>query len=279
MVVQQRSHFLLIKETYHNGLVGTVLAGLGGLGTVVGVAGLISSQLVSDVPKYTWAIFLFIVLFGSFLIRIPRFRGRFTFEPGLWSIELNVGDLFDQGSGIVVTVDRRLSLDLDQTGPDSLVSQLVGRWFEQDSRKLQEQLAISPPDPRETDLEPGSTIRFSGPGGRYGWLFCLSTKTPDGSHTTWHDLAFAYNALWSTMRRENSSSVVVPVIGAGFARAQLSFNGLLLFLILSFHAASLERPVTKNLRIIVRHEDFDPRAFSAASELLGYLGYKKASSR
>src|SRR5581483_555465 len=108
-----------------------------------------------------------------------------------------------------------------------------------------EQLAINPPDPHEADLAPGSTIRFSGPGGRYGWLFCLSKKTPDGSHTTWQDLAFAYSALWTTMRRENSSSVVVPVIGAGFARAQLSFNGLLLFLILSFHAASLERPVTK----------------------------------
>jgi antiphage defense system Thoeris ThsA-like protein len=275
MAVRQRSHFLIIKETYQNGLVGTVLAGLGGLGTVVGVAGLISSQLVSDIPKYTWVIFLFVVLFGSFLIRIPRFRGRFTFEPGLWGIELNVGDLFDQGSGIVVTVDRRLSLD--QTGPDSLIGQLVERWFEQDSRKLQEQLATNPPDPREADLALGSTIRFSGPGGRHGWLFCLSAKTPDGSHTTWHDLAFAYNALWTTMRRENSSSVVVPVIGAGFARAQLSFNGLLLFLILSFHAASLERPVTKNLKIIVSHENFDPRAFSAASKLLGYLGYKKAS--
>lgn len=277
MAVRQRSHFLLIKETYHNSLVGTVLAGLGGLGTVVGVAGLISSQLVSGIPKYVWAILLLVVLFGSFLIRIPRFRGRFAFESGLWGIELNVGDLFDQGSGIVVTVDRRLSLDLDQTGPDSLVSQLVGRWFERDSRKLQEQLAINPPDPHEADLAPGSTIRFSGPGGSYGWLFCLSTKTPDGSHTTWQDLASAYSALWTAMRRENSSSVVVPVIGAGFARAQLSFNGLLLFLILSFHAASLERPVTKNLKIVVSHEDFDPRAFSAASELLGYLGYKKAS--
>ena len=277
MAVRQRSHLLLIKETYHNGLVGTVLAGLGGLGTVVGVAGLISSQLVSDIPKYVWAILLLVVLLGSFLIRIPRFQGRFAFESGLWGIELNVGDLFDQGSGIVVTVDRRLSLDLDQTGPDSLVSQLVGRWFERDSRKLQEQLAISPPDPHEADLAPGSTIRFSGPGGSYGWLFCLSTKTPDGSHTTWQDLASAYSTLWTAMRRENSSSVVVPVIGAGFARAQLSFNGLLLFLILSFHAASLERPVTKNLKIVVSRDDFDPRAFAAASELLGYLGYKKAS--
>ena len=34
--------------------------------------------------------------------------------------------------------------------------------------------------------------------------------------------------------------------------------------------------MTKNLKIIVSYEEFDPRAFSAASKLLGYLGYKKA---
>lgn len=78
------------------------------------------------------------------------------------------------------------------------------------------------------------------------------------------------------MHRENSSCVVVPVIGAGFARSQLPFNGLLLFLILSFHAASLERLVTRNLKIIVSQDEFDPRVFSAAAKLLGYLGYKKA---
>jgi hypothetical protein len=276
MAARQRSHFLIFRETYQNGLVGTVLAGLGGLGTVVGVVGLISSQLVTDIPKYAWAIFLLIIITGSFLLRIPSFRGRFTFEPGLWAVELSVGDLFDQGSGIVVTADRSLSLDLDQTGPDSLISQLIGRWYEQDSGKLRDELATKPSGPDDADLALGETIRFSSPDGHYGWLFCLSTKTADGSRTTWQDLAFAYDALWTAMRRENSSSVVVPVIGAGFARSQLPFNGLLLFLILSFHAASLERPVTKNLKIIVSPEEFDPRAFSAASKVLGYLGYKKA---
>jgi hypothetical protein len=277
MAARQRSHLLVIKETYQNGLTATALAGLGGLGTVVGVAGLVSAQLVSNIPKYVWAILLAVIIIGSFLIRIPKFSGRFTFEPGLWAVDLRVGDLFDQGSGIVVTVDRRLSLDLDQTGPDSLVSQLVGRWFDQDSRKLRDVLATKPSASGDPDLELGSTIRFSSADGHYGWLFCLSTKTADGSRTTWQDLAFAYDALWTAMRRENSSFVIVPVIGAGFARSQLPFNGLLLFLILSFHAASLERPVTKNLKIIVPPDEFDPRAFSAAGKLLGYLGYKKAS--
>jgi Domain of unknown function (DUF6430) len=276
MAIRQGSRWFAVKETYQNGLVATALAGLGGLGTVVGVAGLISPQLIADIPKYAWGIFLVVIVLCSFIIRIPKLSGKFTFEPGPWAVELLVGDLFDQGSGIVVTVDRRLSLELDQTGPESLVGQLVERWFGQDMEKLRKSLSVHAPDPQDADLALGTTIRFSSPAGYYGWLFALATKTADGSRTTWQDLAFSYDALWTALRRENSSFAVVPVIGAGFARSQLPFNGLLLFLILSFHAASLERPVTKNLKIIVAKEEFDPRAFSAASKLLGYLGYKKA---
>jgi len=276
MTARQRSHLVVVKETYQNGLVTTALAGLGGLGTVIGVVGLISPALVADIPKYSWGIFLVIILVGSFVIRIPRLGGKFTFEPGPWAIELSVGDLFDQGSGIVVTVDRSLSLKLDQTGPESLIAQLIDKWFGQDRAELRDKLSPRSLGLRDTDLPLGTTIRFSSPQGYYGWLFCLATKTAGGSHTTWQDLAFSYDALWAALRRENSSSVVVPVIGAGFARTQLPFNGLLIFLILSFHAASLERPVTKNLKIIVSEEEFDPRAFSAASKLLVYMGYKKS---
>ena len=276
MTARQRSHLVVVKETYQNGLVTTALAGLGGLGTVIGGVGLISPALVADIPKYSWGIFLVIILVGSFVIRIPRLGGKFTFEPGPWAIELSVGDLFDQGSGIVVTVDRSLSLKLDQTGPESLIAQLIDKWFGQDRAELRDKLSPRSLGLRDTDLPLGTTIRFSSPQGYYGWLFCLATKTAGGSHTTWQDLAFSYDALWAALRRENSSSVVVPVIGAGFARTQLPFNGLLIFLILSFHAASLERPVTKNLRIIVSEEEFDPRAFSAASKLLVYMGYKKS---
>ena len=276
MTARQRSHLVVVKETYQNGLVTTALAGLGGFGTVIGVVGLISPALVADIPKYSWGIFLVIILVGSFVIRIARLGGKFTFEPGPWAIELSVGDLFDQGSGIVVTVDRSLSLKLDQTGPESLIAQLIDKWFGQDRAELRDKLSPRFLELRDTDLPLGTTIRFSSPQGYYGWLFCLATKTAGGSHTTWQDLAFSYDALWAALRRENSSSVVVPVIGAGFARTQLPFNGLLIFLILSFHAASLERPVTKNLKIIVSEEEFDPRAFSAASKLLVYMGYKKS---
>jgi Domain of unknown function (DUF6430) len=274
MAVRERALFL-VKETHQNGFVRTALTGLGALGTVLGVAGLISAHFVADIPKYAWAPLLLAVAMGSFLICIPKKHGRYTFESNQWTVEIGVGDLFEQSSGIVVTVDRRLSLDLGQTGPDSLVGQLVARWFGDARDEFLDGLSAMPPGTNEMDLPLGAVIRFSGPEGRYGWLFCLSTKTADGSRTTWQDLARAYDELWAAMRRENSSAIVVPVIGAGFARSQLSFNGLLLFLILSFHAASLERLVTKSLKIIVSQTNFDPRAFSAAGRLLVYLGYDK----
>ena len=274
MAALERALFLA-RETYQNGFLRTALTGLGGLGTVLGVAGLASPHFVSGISKYVWVLLLLLVAVGSFVICLPSRHVRYTFQPNQWSVEIHVGDLFDQASGIVVTVDRRLSMDLGQTGPDSLVGQLVNRWFGGASNELLDGLAGRPPDANEADLPLGSVIRFSNHGGRYGWLFCLATKTADGSRTTWQDLASAYDELWTVMRRENSSAIVVPVIGAGFARSQLPFNGLLIFLILSFHAASLERAVTKSLKIIVSQVDFDPRAFSAAGRLLVYLGYKK----
>jgi hypothetical protein len=225
MAARQHRHLLVVKETYQNGLVATALAGLGGLGTVVGVAGLVSPSLVANIPRYAWVIFLLIIVLGSFIIRIPRPSGRFIFEPGLWAVELRVGDVFDQGSGIVVTVDRRLSLDVDQTGPDSLIGQLAERWFAHDMGKLREQLAMKPPGPGDADVALGTTIRFSSPDGHYGWLFCLSTKTAAGSRTTWQDLAFSYDALWTAMRRENSSFVVVPSSAPGSPAASSRSTG------------------------------------------------------
>jgi hypothetical protein len=266
-----------LRETYQNGFVRITLASLGGLGTMVGVAGLISARLVSEIPKYVWLLLFLAVIIFSFALCVPRKRARFTFDRGQWSIELTVGDLFDQETGIVVTVDRRVSLDVDQTGPDSLVGQLTSRWFGNDHRRLVSEVPITIPGAQDPDVALGTVARFSNPAGRQGWLFCLSTKTVDGSRTTWQDLASAYDALWLAMRRENSSSIAVPIIGAGFARSQLPFNGLMLFLILTFHAASLERPVTKSLRIVISEDDFDPRAFSAAGKFLAYLGYRKAS--
>jgi antiphage defense system Thoeris ThsA-like protein len=274
MTSRHHNQLFLLRDTFHNGFIETTLAGLGGLGTIVGVLGLISSSTISHIPKYTWVVLLGVVIVGSFILRIPRMYRQFAFEPGQWVVELTVGNLFDYEHGIVVTVDRSLSLNPDATGSDSLVGQLIDSWYEHDPTMLINSLSTKPPSANDKDLKLGATIKFFSPGNNDGWLFCLATKTDDGSHTTWQDLAFAYDALWTAMRRENSAAVVVPVIGAGFARTQLPFNGLMLFLILSFHAASLERRVTKSLKIVVTPDEFDARAFSAAANLLDYLGYK-----
>jgi hypothetical protein len=67
----------------------------------------------------------------------------------------------------------------------------------------------------------------------------------------------------------------VPVIGAGFARAQLSFDGLLAMLLLSFHAASVQGTVTRTLHVCIRPEDFSTRLLATAGRHLEALGYQR----
>src|SRR5262249_25921803 len=204
MMSRQHNPLFVLRDSFHNGFIEPALAGLGGLGTIVGVLGLISSSTISDIPKYTWVILLGVVIVSSFILRIPRTSRRFVFEPRQWAVELTVGNLFDHEHGIVVTVDRSLSLNPDEIGLDSLVGQLIDSWYEHDPAKLIDSLSTKPPTADDKDLKLGATIKFLSPKNNDGWLFCLATRTDYGSHTTWQDLAFAYDALWTAMRRENS---------------------------------------------------------------------------
>src|SRR5690348_15861013 len=88
MTSRHHNQLYLLRDTFHNGFIETALAGLGGLGTIVGVLGLISSTTISHRPKYTWVLLLGFVIVVSFILRIPRMSRQFAFEPGQWAIEL-----------------------------------------------------------------------------------------------------------------------------------------------------------------------------------------------
>jgi hypothetical protein len=67
--------------------------------------------------------------------------------------------------------------------------------------------------------------------------------------------------------------VTVPVIGAGYSRVSLSHSAVLLALLLSFHAASSERPVCRRLRIVVPPSDADQEELVLARRFLSALRY------
>lgn len=84
---------LVVRDLYENGFVNGFFAGLGGLGTAVAVIGLILPGSITGIPVYVWMLVLAVVVCGNIAVCYPRRHRAFAFAPGLWSVELMVGDL------------------------------------------------------------------------------------------------------------------------------------------------------------------------------------------
>ena len=251
-----------LLEAYHNGLRERLAAAIAALATVLGI---VSVALPTVGSFLSWPIWLGMgvaLVLGAFALSIPRGSQIYLYEQGGWSIELIRGNLLSYSYGCVITSDRIASTRLNEVGASSLVGQVVSHWYGGDDERLTNEIdraiaemALNPPLPL------GQTIPFGLGTGHSGWLFCLAERTPSGSRTNWRDLATAYTRLWEQLRAENVPELNCPIIGAGYAGSSLSARGTLTFLLLGFHGSSIERRVTRRLRIVVSEADFDPRMY------------------
>ena len=273
-----------IRDLVSNGFGGRFLAGMGAIAAVLGVLQVVAPQQAADVPKVASLPLLIgaaalLAVAAAYLSR-PRRAVTCTFRgPSSWNITIRRGDLFDRGSGIVVTVDRLASTALAVVGEDSLVTGLIERWFGGSAAALDAAIGLAGQpasgdgDGDGRELFPvGRLFPFARQGHR-GWLLCLTEPSDAGPRTTWQDLHTAHNELWIALRKANVPRVAVPVIGSGYARAQLSLEGLLHLMLLSYHSASLTGRVTADLDIIVSERDYQPIVLTTASRLLAALGY------
>lgn len=257
--------FEYVRALSRNGFVLIGVTILGAAGSAIGVL----SSALGTLPAAVW----YVTIAGSFVaaavVARPKWAAAYQFDGGRWRIEIGRGDLFEQGYPVVITTDQQMSIDLDIVGAHSLVGQLVTRWFDGDSADLR--IAVGG---NTRSGAAGLLARFRNQSGQSGWLLTLARNDGNGSLTTWNDLAVAHEALWNFLRNENARAVALPVIGAGFARARLPYRALLVMLVLSFHAASLEGRVAPLVRVTMPGDDFDPRVLKALDTLLKALDYK-----
>jgi antiphage defense system Thoeris ThsA-like protein len=264
------------QDLLSNGFVGRLLAGVGGIAALLGLLQVIAPVATAKIPRIASPLFLAAsaVLLTLLVVYYSRPKRRITYGfrgPSAWNITIKRGDLFPSESGIVVTADRLASTAREVVGDDALVTLLVERWFGGSVADLE--MAIGLPSQRVDLLPVGKTLPFTR-SGRRGWLLCLAEPTDQGPRTTWQDLHAAYDELWIALRKTNMPRIAVPVIGSGYARAQLSLEGLLHLMLLSYHSASLTGRVAADLEIIVSERDYRPIVLTTAGRLLSALGYR-----
>lgn len=260
-----------------NGFAGKCFTIFGVLSSVAGVVQFALPDAGQRIAPGQWPTVLstigVVTLVAATVWARPRRSVAYAYRHhGTWTIRISRQDLYDCETPVVVTVDRLASTAPATVGPDSLVSGLVERWFGGDRQALEN--AIVNAGPRDILHPTGHTLAFAA-GTRTGWLYCLADPAVPGARTSWLELAVGHHRLWSTLRPGNLEEIAVPVLGSGFARAQLSFDGLLSMLILSFHAASIQGLVTRTLHVCIRDEDFSTRILTAAGRQLRLLGYQR----
>jgi Thoeris protein ThsA, Macro domain len=265
------------RDLWSNGFGGRLLAGVGGIATLLGLLQVIAPSAAAKIPRLASPLLLIAAAALLTLLAVYYSRPRRRITCGFrghsnWRITIKRGDLFDSEADIVVTADRLASTARDVVGDEALVTLLAERWFGSSVGELD--MAIGLPS-RRTDLFPVGTMFPFTRSGRRGWLLCLAEPTDQGPRTTWQDLHTAYDELWTALRRANIPRIAVPVIGSGYARAQLSLDGLLLLMLLSYHSASLAGRVAADLEIIVSERDYRPIVLTTAGRLLAALGYRQ----
>jgi Domain of unknown function (DUF6430) len=257
---------------YRNGFFRTLFAEAGFVATVTGVV----SFVLPDAGVRLAADILLLVVGGTVLLgcviaAAHSWPGRKLIRTHSgsrrWSVEIVRADLFEQTVPIVVTTDREFNVSRAVVGSESLIAKLVERWFSGSEQSLVD--ASDSPLPQPHTI-PGAVVEFAC-NGRRGFLLAVAEVHQHGPRTEWRDLIAGYDGLWGELRRRNLPIVAVPVIGSGYARAQLSHSAVLIQLIMSFHAASLQASVVRSLKIVIPADLDIPRG---VRELFSSLGYR-----
>jgi len=88
----------------------------------------------------------------------------------------------------------------------------------------------------------------------------------------------ALSRLWQYARLNNISGLRVPVIGSGFARAQVGRVPLLILLLTSYLTAAMEMPIC-GLEIVLRPDDTDLDLLELVKAYCDILGYRTTDQK
>jgi Domain of unknown function (DUF6430) len=197
-------------------------------------------------------------------------------HPNIGShLRIRIGDLFDsENTSVVITMNRRFDTALEWVAEASLISQLIRRINVDPSVAKQ---FCKPQFNRDAEAAIGEVVTIRHLNDSYLCLAVTNRSIVSRSTVVIDEIWTALNQLWHYARLHNISQLTVPIIGAGFARAQMGRTLLLTLLLTSYLTASTEMPVC-DLEVIVHPADADPELLEFAKSYSDLLGYRIVKS-
>jgi HAMP domain-containing protein len=191
------------------------------------------------------------------------------------SLRIRIGDLLEtSGAAVVLTMNRRFDTAADWVAEESLISQFAKR-FRADGTVSQ--LLSGPLFNRSEDAPIGAVVPFRTPDTSYLFLAVTSRGSESRSVVVIDEIWTALNSLWQYARRNDLTRLTVPVIGGGFARAQVGATLLVNLMLASYTMASMEMPVA-DLDLVMYPAEVNYELLEFARAYTELLGYKVINS-
>lgn len=222
-------------------------------------------------------------LFCAIVLNLPRQSVCRSLSSPDSTIEIKIGDLFDEPAHLVIGANDVFDTELGEVIKSSSVQgQFLTRMYHGDHRRLDAEIDIALEPLKATRKQEtnknkgkiwrypiGTTIVLGSPDKRYflnayGYMgndLRIKSSTDD----IWHSLS----CLWEQVRlKGHGLEVAIPIIGSDLARTNLPRMALTKLIVLSFIAASKKDFVTKKLTVVIYLKDLDSVDLYALEDFL-----------
>lgn len=205
-------------------------------------------------------------------LSLPRFSVSRSLSSPNTTIEIKIGDLFDEPGHLVIGANDVFDTELGEViKPSSVQGQFLSRVYNGDQRRLDAEIDIAL-EPLKADKKKeqnkkkgklwrypiGTTLVLGSPDRRFflNAYGCMENnlRVKSTADDIWHSLS----SLWEQVRlKGHGLEVAIPIIGSDLARTNLARMTLTMLIVISFIAASKKDFVTKKLTVVIYPKDFN----------------------
>ncbi|MGD1816207.1 MAG: macro domain-containing protein [Pleomorphochaeta sp.] len=209
---------------------------------------------------YFFIIVFFISVIISILIKHPIKSIKINVKNKNFIIEVKIADLLESKSGIVViSTNSKFEVDVDKGKIDinSIQGQFTSKYFAGNQNILQEMInnyvknnSIQIPAPM------GTVIPILAHGKLFYFTVMSNLNDKGNSYSSLDSINDALKGLWQYSKECGKfQEIVLPVIGTGIGRVQISRKKMINIIAESFYKASSESKISEKLVIVIRPKD------------------------
>jgi Domain of unknown function (DUF6430) len=270
---------LFALRTYRRRVLVTLLAFLGATVTVTQLVLWISGTKGGPALGVSLVTLAPVGVVFALVVSLPKSDITFRHDSATAPVRVLIGDIFaETDSATVITVNRHFDTVPPWVSDDSLIAKLIQREYADRPGDLRDAILSELVCDQEAEHPAGEIVRITADQRTYLLLAVADRHELARSTVAVEAVWTSLSRLWQYARLNNISRLRVPVIGSGFARAQVGRVPLLILLLTSYLTAAMEMPICA-LEIVLHSDDTDLDVLELVKAYCDILGYRATDQK